>query len=90
MGIHDGNEHFDNLTSILQNNRGSEAEGKRSDSGLKNLIQELDKDEEKGEKVNKDLPEIVNKFWQDSNAFEKFKNKMKNYKNSQNCTNLVV
>ena len=62
MGIHDGNEHFDNLTSILQNNRGSGADGKRSGSGLKNLIQELDKDEEKRKKVNKDLSEILARF----------------------------
>ena len=53
---------------------------KTPDSGLKGLIQELDKDEEIGEKINKDLPDIANKVWQNPNAFEKFKAKMKTCK----------
>ena len=38
-----------------------ESEDKDSDTGLKCLIQELDKDEKLGEKFNKDLADIANK-----------------------------
>ena len=44
-------------------------------------LQELDKDEEIGERIKKDLADIANEVWQNpNNAFEKFKTKMKTYK----------
>ena len=48
-----------NLNNILGTNK--ELEDEDSDSGMKGLIQELDKDEEIGEKINKDLANIANK-----------------------------
>ena len=48
-----------NLKNILGTNKESEDED--SDTGLKSLIQELDKDEKLGEKINKDLADIANK-----------------------------
>ena len=56
MSLHanDDNVLVNDLTNILQNIRELEAEGKRSSSGLKNLIQELYRDEKIGKKVNKD------------------------------------
>ena len=56
MSFHanDDNVLVNDLTNILQNIRELEAEGKRSSSGLKNLIQELYRDEKIGKKVNKD------------------------------------
>ena len=50
-----------NLNNILGTNKESEDED--SDSGLKSLIQELDKDEEIGDKINKDLTDFENKVW---------------------------
>ena len=41
-------------------------------------------------KVNKDLAQIVNKVWQDSNASEKFKNRIKNYKKMLKLYKLVA
>ena len=79
----DDSELAGNLNNILGTNKESEDED--SDSGLKGLIQELDKDEEIGEKINKDLADIANKVWQNPNAFEKFKTKMNTYKKLQNC-----
>ena len=32
----------------------------------------------------------INKVWQNPNAFEKFKTKMKTYKKPQNCSDLLV
>ena len=84
----DDSELAGNLNNILGTNKESEDED--SDSGLKGLIQELDKDEEIGEKINKDLADIANKVWQNPNAFEKFKTKMKTYKKPQNCSDLLV
>ena len=55
------NELAGNLNDILGTNK--ELEDEDSDSGLKSLIQELDKDEEIGEKVNKDPADIANKIW---------------------------
>ena len=80
----DDSELAGNLNNILGTNKESEDED--SDSGLKGLIQELDKDEEIGEKINKDLADIANKVWQNPNAFEKFKTKLKTYKKLQNCS----
>ena len=79
----DDSELAGNLNNILGTTKESEDED--SDSGLKGLIQELDKDEEIGEKINKDLADIANKVWQNPNAFEKFKTKMNTYKKLQNC-----
>ena len=84
----DDSELAGNLNNILGTTKESEDED--SDSGLKGLIQELDKDEEIGEKINKDLADISNKVWQNPNAFEKFKTKMKTYKKPQNCSDLLV
>ena len=50
-----------NLNNILGTNK--ESEDDDSDSGLKSLIQGLDKDEEIGENINKDLADIANKVW---------------------------
>ena len=74
----DDSELADNLNNILGTSKESEDED--SDSGLKSFIQELDKDEEIGEKINKDFADIANKVWRNPNAFEKFKTKMKTYK----------
>ena len=41
-------------------------------------------------KINKYLANIANKVWQNSNAFEKFKIKMKTYKKPLNCPDLLV
>ena len=56
MSLHanDDNVLVNDLTNILKNIRELEAEGKRSSSGLKHLIQELYRDEMIGKKVNKD------------------------------------
>ena len=56
----DDSELAGNLSNILGTSKESEDED--SDSGLKSLIQELDKDEEIGEKTIKDLADIANKF----------------------------
>ena len=50
-----------NLNNILGTNK--ESEDDDSDSGLKSLIQEIDKDEEIGENINKALADIANKVW---------------------------
>ena len=71
----DDSELAGNLNNILGTSK--ESEDEVSDSGLKRLIQELDKDEEIGEKINKDLADIANKVWRNPVAFEKFKTKMK-------------
>ena len=71
----DDSELAGNLNNILGTNK--ELEDEDSDSGLKSFIQELNKDEEVGEKINKDLADIANKVWQNTDAFEKFKTKMK-------------
>ena len=84
----DDSELAGNLNNILGTTK--ESEDEESDSDLKGLIQELDKDEEIGEKTNKDLPDIANKVWQNHNAFEKFKTKMKTYKKPQNRSDLLV
>ena len=63
LRANDDNILVNNLTNILQNIRELEAEGERSGSGLKNLLQELDRDEEIRKKVSKDLTEFVNKYW---------------------------
>ena len=77
MGLHTGDD--SELAGILNNILGTnkKSEDEDSDSGLKSLIRELDKDEEIGEKINKDLADIANKVWQNTDAFEKFKTKMK-------------
>ena len=80
----DDSELAGNLNNILGTSK--ESEDEESDSGLKSLIQESDKDEEIGEKINKDLTYIPNKVWQNPNAFEKFKTKLKTYKKPQNCS----
>ena len=67
----DDSELAGNLNNILGTNK--ELEDEDSDSDLKFLIQELDKDEELGEKNNKDAADIVNKVWQNPNAFDKSK-----------------
>ena len=67
-----------------------ESEDEDSDSGLKGLIQQLDKDEEIRKKINKDLADIANQVWQNPNVFKKFKTKMKTYKKPQNCSDLLV
>ena len=67
-----------NLNNILETNK--EPEDEDSDSGLKSLFQKLDKDEEIEEKINKDPPDVARKVWQNLNAFEKFKTKMKTFK----------
>ena len=69
LRAYDDNILVNNLTNILQNIRELEAEGERSGSGLKNLLQELDRDEEIRKKVSKDLTEFVNKYWRDPKAF---------------------
>lgn len=69
LRANDDNILVNNLTNILQNIRELEAEGERSGSGLKNLLQELDRDEDIRKKVSKDLTEFVNKYWQDPKAF---------------------
>ena len=69
LRANDDNILVNNLTNILQNIWELEAEGERSGSGLKNLLQELDRDEEIRKKVSKDLTESVNKYWQDPKAF---------------------
>ena len=73
MSLHNNG---DNDSQIFCIATGCHAAGERLNSGLKNLVQELDKDEEIGEKVH--LAEIVNKVWQAPNAL--FKNNMKNHK----------
>ena len=73
MSLHNND---DNDSQIFCIATGCHAAGERLNSGLKNLVQELDKDEEIGEKVH--LAEIVNKVWQAPNAL--FKNNMKNHK----------
>ena len=77
-----------NLNNILGTKQESEDED--SDSGLKGLIQQLDKDEEIRKKINKDLADIANQVWQNPNVFKKFKTKMKTYKKPQNCSDLLV
>ena len=85
----DDSELAGNLNNILGTNK--ELEDEDSDFGLKGLIQELTiQDEEIGEKINKGLADIANKVWQNPNAFEKFKTKMKTYKKPQNCSDLLV
>ena len=69
LRANDDNILVNNLTNILQNIWELEAEGERSGSGLKNLLQELDRDEEIRKRVSKDLTEFVNKYWQDPKAF---------------------
>ena len=81
----DDGELAGNLNNILGTNKESEDED--SDCGMKSLIQELYKDEEIGEKVNKAL---ADKVWQKPNAFKKFKTKIKTYKRLQNCSDLLV
>ena len=44
----------------------------------------------KWEKINKDLADIANKVWQNPNAFEKFKTKMKTCKKPQKCSDLFM
>ena len=66
------------LNNVLRTKK--ESEDKNSDFGLKSLIQELDKDEEIGEKVSKDLADIANKVWPNTNTFQKFKTKMKTHR----------
>ena len=73
----DDSELAGSLNNILETNKESEDES---------LIQESDKDEEIGEKINKNLTYIPNKIWQNPNAFEKFKTKLKTYKKPQNCS----
>ena len=74
----DDSELAGNLNNILVTNK--ESEDGDSDSGMKRLIKELGKYEEIAEKINKDLADIVNKAWENPNAFEKFKTKMKTCK----------
>ena len=74
----DDSELAGNLNNILGTNK--ESEDGDSDSGMKRLTKELGKYEEIAEKINKDLADIVNKAWENPNAFEKFKTKMKTYK----------
>lgn len=69
LRANDDNILVNNLTNILQNIRELEAEAERSGSGLKNLLEELDRDEEIRKKVSKDLTEFVNKYWQEPKAF---------------------
>ena len=84
----DDSELAGNLNNILGTNK--ELEDEDSDSDLKFLIQELDKDEELGEKNNKDAADIVNKVWQNPNAFDKSKWKSKTNKKTQNCSDLLL
>lgn len=35
------------------------------------------------------MAKIVNKVWQEPNAFAKFENKIKNYDEAQSCTDLI-
>ena len=84
----DDSELVGNLNNILGTNKESEDED--SDSSLKSLIQELDRDEEIGEKINKDLADIANKVWQNPNAFEKFKTKTTTDKKPQTCSDLLA
>ena len=84
----DDSELAGNLYNILRTNK--ESEDENSDFGLKSLIQELDKYEEIGGKINKDLADIANKVWQNPNAFQKFKTKMETYKKPLNCSDLLV
>lgn len=69
LRANDDNILVNNLTNILQNIRELEAEAERSGSGLKNLLEEIDRDEEIRKKVSKDLTEFVNKYWQEPKAF---------------------
>lgn len=69
LRANDDNILVNNLTNILQNIKELEAEAERSGSGLKNLLEELDRDEEIRKKVSKDLTEFVNKYWQEPKAF---------------------
>ena len=69
LRANDDNILVNNLTNILQNIRELEAEAERSGSGLKNLLEELDRDEEIRKKVSKDLTEFVNKYWQEPKSF---------------------
>lgn len=69
LRANDDNILVNNLTNILQNIRELEAEAERSGSGLKNILEELDRDEEIRKKVSKDLTEFVNKYWQEPKAF---------------------
>ena len=87
LHANDDSELVGNLNEILGTNKESEDED--SGSGLKGLITELDKDEEIREKINKDLADIANKVWQNTNSFEKFKTKLKTYKKPQNCSDLL-
>ena len=90
VSLHAGGESelAGNLNNILGANQESEDED--SNSGLKIVIQEFEKDEEIGEKINKDVADIVNKAWQNPSAFEKFKTKIKIYKKTLNCSDLLV
>ena len=89
LHVDDDSELSGNLNNSLGTN--NESENEDSDSSLKSIIQKLDKDEERGEKINdKDLADIANKVWQNPNAFEKFKTRMKTYKKPQNCSDLLV
>ena len=72
----DDSELTGDLNSILGTNK--ESNNEDSDSGLR--IEKLGKDEEMGEKFNKDLAYIVNKAWHNPNAFEKSKAETKPYK----------
>ena len=72
----DDSELAGNLNNILGTNKESEDEG--SDSGLKGLIQELDKDEEIVEKISKDPADIPNKVCQNPNAFKEIQSKNEN------------
>ena len=58
--VDDNSELADNLNNVLEINR--ESENEYSDSGLKSFIQELDKDEEIGEKSIKILQILQIKF----------------------------
>ena len=53
------------------------------------FIQKLDKDEETGETINIDLADIINKIWENLNAFKKLKTKMKIYNNPKTKTVLT-
>ena len=53
------------------------------------FIQKLDKDEETGETINIDLADIINKIWENPNAFKKLKTKMKIYNNPKTKTVLT-
>ena len=70
---YDGSELSGNLNNILGTNK--ESEDKDSDSGLKGLIQELDKDEEIGEKSIKILQILQIKFGKTLMPLKKSKQK---------------